>query len=108
MVKFSGNLDKYKAMIEQLGGPGEWSTNGNAHVFRTVSGAIVNWWPKTGTINVQGKDTVKNAMRAAIQQRLNGKTEGSNPSTLATAQTKAKAEPHWQTYKAIIMIQKVE
>jgi hypothetical protein len=58
MLKFGGSLDDLKRIVMRCAIPGEWSFHkkNRFYRFQAGSGAILNWWPTTGTINFQGQD----------------------------------------------------
>lgn len=59
-AKFQGSLDEFKWLVKEAERAGDWTEpTPGYHVFRTDSGEILNWWPKTGTFNCQGKNAVE-------------------------------------------------
>lgn len=55
--KFNGSIDDLKALLNQQGFSDFKESNQNGCIcFRFVSGAILNFWPSSGTINLQGKN----------------------------------------------------
>ena len=70
--KFHGELDELKARVESCGLQGVWRYEDEAakHSFRANTGEILNWWPKTGTINYQGQN--KESFASAISKALEG------------------------------------
>ena len=54
-MKYEGEIEALKLLVQQAGRIGEWSGDANKWTFRGKN-EILNWWPKTGTINCQGKD----------------------------------------------------
>jgi len=65
--KFKGSINELKARVEAAGITGEWSDEGQGkHAFRTSYGALVNFWPRTGTIQFQGKESARAKMHAAL------------------------------------------
>lgn len=71
-MKFHGELSDLRARIDQLGLQGEWHENPKAgsHAFRARSGEVLNWWPRTGTLQFQGKDaeSFQEAVGAVLEQ----------------------------------------
>ena len=57
-MKFIGPSEEFKQRIESLGVKGKWvAGDGSKECFRAeVLKLIVNWWPKKGTVQIQGKD----------------------------------------------------
>jgi hypothetical protein len=58
MRKFRGSLDDLQDIMTRCAISGEWSFHKKSRFyrFRAETGAILNWWPSTGTINFQGHD----------------------------------------------------
>jgi hypothetical protein len=58
MMTFFGSLKDLQEIVVRCATPGEWSFHKKSRFyrFRTETGAILNWWPTTGTINFQGQD----------------------------------------------------
>jgi hypothetical protein len=58
MLKFQGSLDDLQNTVMQCAILGEWSFHRKSRFYRfqAATGAILNWWPSTGTINFQGHD----------------------------------------------------
>ena len=55
-TKFRGSLDDLKEKVGTTGIGGEWAeAPPGKWRFRGEDGTIVNWWPKTGTIQFQGQ-----------------------------------------------------
>jgi len=76
MLKFQGSLDDLQDIVMRCAIPGEWSYHKKTRFygFQAATGAILNWWPSTGSINFQGHDTeqfealfLKHALVAAAQ-----------------------------------------
>ena len=55
------DLDALKNIVEFIRVPGRWAESENHCQFRAASGAVLNYWKTTGTINFQG------AARAAAE-----------------------------------------
>jgi predicted nucleotide-binding protein len=67
--KFKGSLDELKAHIEAAGIQGAWSEDSQGkHTFRSHGGGVLNWWPGTGTVQLQGQADAK----AALEQAYSG------------------------------------
>jgi hypothetical protein len=58
MLRFRGSLDDLQDIVLQCAVPGEWCFHEKSRFYRfhAATGAILNWWPSTGTINFQGRD----------------------------------------------------
>jgi hypothetical protein len=53
MMKFHGDLESLRAAVGASQFVGEWTEEGKKHCFRAKTGAILNWWPSTGTLQFQ-------------------------------------------------------
>jgi predicted nucleotide-binding protein len=59
-VKHTGTLDDLKTLIQGCGfRVDEVLDTEHGHQVRTTEGAIINWYPTTGTVQIQGKKVVK-------------------------------------------------
>jgi hypothetical protein len=58
MLKFQGLLKDLQDTVMRCAILGEWSYHKKNcfYRFQAATGAILNWWPSTGTINFQGHD----------------------------------------------------
>lgn len=58
MMNFYGSLEDLQEIVVRCATPGEWSFHRKSRFYRfqAKTGAILNWWPTTGTINFQGQD----------------------------------------------------
>lgn len=85
MTQFLGELDDLKAAVESCGLTGDWRGNEatNNHSFRGRSGEILNWWPKKGTLQFQGKN--QDAFRAALSSAISDNSAASQLSAAASA-----------------------
>ncbi len=57
-------------MVARLKQPGEWLGDSKKRVYRTDSGAVLNWWPSTGTLQLQGPAEARSALEAALSEAL--------------------------------------
>jgi hypothetical protein len=59
MVKYNGSIKKLKELVAKRELTGNWSYRDDEakHVFKAKNGAILNWWPRTGSVHFQGKNT---------------------------------------------------
>jgi hypothetical protein len=57
MLRFRGSLQQLQDIVRNCAISGEWQmhTANLFYRFRTETGAILNWWPSTGTVNFQGQ-----------------------------------------------------
>jgi hypothetical protein len=58
MLKFRDSMDELQDIVIRCAIPGIWSFHKKSRFYRfqAATGAILNWWPNTGTINFQGHD----------------------------------------------------
>ncbi len=70
MATFNGSLEELKAILKRLGYTGEWSEIVNGHQFRAADGAKLNWYPRTGTLQCQGRSDIKARLEAVLQSEL--------------------------------------
>jgi len=64
-----GDFDALKKIVELIGVPGRWAETQNHCQFRTDSGAVLNYWKTTGTINFQGSERAAAELRAMLLRR---------------------------------------
>jgi hypothetical protein len=57
-IKFHGSLEELQEIVLRCAIPGGWHFHKKSrfYKFEAATGAILNWWPSTGTINFQGQD----------------------------------------------------
>lgn len=66
-AKFKGSLEELKALVESAGLKGSWKDEaGGKHSFHSQDDGVLNWWPGTGTIQLQGQSGGKAALEAAL------------------------------------------
>jgi hypothetical protein len=78
-MKHFGTLDDLKGAVARCGLAGAWSYRADQrhHVFRSRCGCVLTWWPKTGTLLVQGRTdpaceiTVSDALRRLCRVQHN-------------------------------------
>jgi hypothetical protein len=79
-LKFLGNYVKLKKCVSRTGVTGQWRELKNGHKqFCTKTGAILNWWESTGTIQFQGRDPAmkfEQGFIASAKGRLEQKGSG--------------------------------
>jgi hypothetical protein len=58
MLKFQGPLHDLQDIVTRCAIAGEWRFHkkNRFYRFQTATGAILNWWPNTKTVNFQGHD----------------------------------------------------
>lgn len=65
--RFVGSIEELKRQLDQGGIGGEWTDlEQGKYVFRSISGAVLNWWPSTGTVQIQGKEEVTRGLREVV------------------------------------------
>ena len=71
-MKFHGDPETLHAAVTERGLGGEWTEAGNKRCFRAKTGEVLNWWPSTGTLQLQGTNaaTFEAALSAALQSPL--------------------------------------
>lgn len=66
-MKYRGTIEELKGLVERAGIRGEWKEDGQGkHSFRSIEAGVINWWPSTGTLNVQGPADAKLKLEAAL------------------------------------------
>ena len=70
MDKFAGDFAELKAIVDGLNSPGEWAEEVNKRVFRSEDGAVLNWWPSTGTLQFQGTMEPRQRLKDAVTRAL--------------------------------------
>jgi predicted nucleotide-binding protein len=89
MIRFTGEFVDLKVIISRLGYEGEWSTIANGHQFRGKNGAKLNWFPKNGTLQCQGKSEIK----ARLEAELLAEIEPSPSGTTVDSKVRLVREP---------------
>lgn len=71
--RFPGSLEQLQWIVRLSAVAGDWQFM-PAGYWRFVShdGAILNWWPTTGTFNFQGPPAAKAALELAIAKAISG------------------------------------
>jgi predicted nucleotide-binding protein len=65
--KYRGTIEELKALVGQAGIGGVWDDDGQGkHSFRSQDTGVLNWWPSTGTLNMQGPAEAKARLEAAL------------------------------------------
>lgn len=67
-MHFRGTLAQLKELVSSCGLTGTWMDSvGNGHSqFRTLNGGVLNWWPSSGTLSMQGTPQAKTALEATL------------------------------------------
>jgi len=71
-LKFYGSLRELSKIIDSLEFRGGWvkPAQRNKKVFRFNNGALMNWWPSSGSINFQGNIESKEQVQAVLAPML--------------------------------------
>ncbi len=77
MDKFQGEFSELESLVSELGYRGQWEDDNGKRVFRSEDKAILNWWPKTGTMQVQGPATAKTQLEEALANALSSDADAS-------------------------------
>lgn len=80
-AKFKGAIDELQILVAGIES-GDWEVIENGHQFRAESGAKLNWYPSTGTCQIQGPKEQREAFQAALEAALD--TSASAPSSART------------------------
>jgi predicted nucleotide-binding protein len=57
MEKWFGTIEELKALVEKTGVKGEWEgTNNGHHCFRGQRKQVLNWYPSTNKVLIQGQE----------------------------------------------------
>ncbi|MFY9585563.1 MAG: nucleotide-binding protein [Candidatus Acidiferrales bacterium] len=88
-MKFRGAFENLKDIVGSSGVQGEWvGQDPQRRHFKTADGAILNRWPKTGTISFQGPEVEKRILSDAIAAAISGP----KPAAVAAAAAAPKPE----------------
>ena len=71
-MKFKGTQETLIEIIQSLGYQIEVKAAGSASQVRTLDGAVLNWFPTTGTINFQGDAGASTKLKDALEPLLAG------------------------------------
>ena len=74
MRKFRGRFEKLQELVATTGISGEWVESKQQIQYRTDSGAILNYWESTGTVNFQGLPDSAKELEAAMFPASAGNT----------------------------------
>ncbi len=72
MGQFHGEFGELETLIYGLGYKGQWVDDNSKKVFRSEDKAILNWWPSTGSLWVQGPAAPKIQLEEAVTKALSG------------------------------------
>jgi hypothetical protein len=79
MRKFRGSLVELQELVATTGSSGDWLKLKNQTQYRADSGAILNFWESTGTVNFQGPSSAAKEFEAAVFQVNAGDTRARKP-----------------------------
>jgi predicted nucleotide-binding protein len=71
--KFYGSIDELKSAVGQAGFVGNWEEKAGtavSHQFQGRTGEVLNWWPSSGTLSFQGKNS--GSFQSAVMPLLQG------------------------------------
>ena len=64
---FRGTREQLDAIVLATGSAGQWEwMPAGFWQFKRPDGAILNWWPTTGTFNFQGSPAARDAFKLAL------------------------------------------
>jgi predicted nucleotide-binding protein len=69
-MNFKGTLEDLKARLAESGIVGDWRDNGNGHQLRLPDGAILNFYPSTGTVHCQGRQPAQAQLESQVRVAL--------------------------------------
>ena len=79
MRKIRGNFEELQELVEATGIDGEWIERGQHKQYRADSGAILNFWESTGTVNFQGPEPAAQELEAAVCRSDGKNTKAARP-----------------------------
>jgi predicted nucleotide-binding protein len=78
MATFNGTFEELEQAVARTKTKGDWSDIATGKQYRCKDGAIVIWHSKTGTLQFQGKQPVRDRFRDALLAELETDSEGSS------------------------------
>lgn len=91
-MKFKGTQETLEEKIQSLGYQYEVKAAGSGIQFRTTDGAVLNWFPSTGTINLQGDANASAKLSEKLELLLSGGTGSTQTASPVAAVAPAKVE----------------
>ncbi|MBI3871002.1 MAG: nucleotide-binding protein [Verrucomicrobia bacterium] len=89
--KYRGTIEELKGLVERAAIRGDWDDDEQGkYSFRSKEAGVLNWWPSTGTLNVQGPADAKAKLEAALA----APDEGRVGAVVTQAQGIARAPKH--------------
>ena len=78
-LRFNGTIKELKRALSFSDNDGQWSSpDSNQVQFRHRNGAILNWYPSTGTIFLQGKPEPRRELEQALRNALHAESESTS------------------------------
>jgi predicted nucleotide-binding protein len=97
-MKFDGNIDDLKDLLQKKGVKGTWDKKGVSNQFRSLQGGIVNLFDN-GTVNFQGQSPDKDKLKDIIESYT-----GEYGSVADTAFHAPEPSPAYQTEKPKVFV----
>ncbi|MAS94522.1 MAG: hypothetical protein CMO55_15090 [Verrucomicrobiales bacterium] len=70
-LRFYGEIEGLIDLIREFGfSIVSIEENEGKHTLRTKKGGVLNWWPATKTVQCQGKEEAKEALRSKLSEIL--------------------------------------
>lgn len=88
-MKWQGSFEQLQATVYSLGLSGDWCDIANGKQFKGNDGAILNWYPSSGTLQFQGKQAAREAFQSALSSAV--PESGVYPATTTDAAEAAEA-----------------
>jgi hypothetical protein len=87
MRKVAGGFNELQELVATTRNDGEWIEQKQQKQYRAYSGAILNYWESTGTVNFQGPPSAAKEFEAAVFQVNAGNARASKaqPNSARTA-----------------------
>ena len=74
MTRFQGSSEDFKFLVNSFQLKGTWAETNQALRFTCLDGGIIIWYESTGTIQIQGKQGAKNALKDLFDNYDNNTT----------------------------------
>lgn len=88
-MRFDGSYEELKEKLIQLKAAGQWSIlNANQYLFRSNSGAVLNWYANTKNMTFQGHPAAAEELESLVAELLSA-AEG--PQSRDSAQAAGEA-----------------
>lgn len=90
MTTFNGSFDELRDAVVRTGEKGDWSETATGKQFRAKSGAILNWYTNTGTLQFQGKQPARDHFRDIVMPELEAQNQTPESTIAPNAPVEAK------------------